>query len=150
MLEKQISSDYIKAMKERDSLKSTTLNFLRAQLKNIIIEKKLQELEDVDVIIVIKKQIKQRQDSIEQFRNYGRPELAEKEETEAAILKSYLPEELSEDEIKKIVDEAISETEATSMKDMGKVMKVVAAKAQGRADNKVVSSLVNQLLRAKG
>ncbi|MBU0469750.1 MAG: GatB/YqeY domain-containing protein [Candidatus Omnitrophica bacterium] len=150
MLEKQISLDYIKAMKAKDSLKSTTLNFLRAQMKNIIIDKKLQELEDVDVIAVIKKQIKQRQDSIEQFRNGGRPELADKEEAEVVILKFYLPEELSEEEIKKIIDEAIAETQATSMKDMGKVMKVVAEKAQGRADNKVVSSLVNQVLRTTG
>lgn len=149
MLEKKISSDYISAMKAKDSFKSTTLNFLRAQIKNILIEKKLQQLEDVDVIAVIKKQIKQRQDSIEQFRNGGRPELADKEEAELAILKSYLPEELSEEAIKKLVDEAIAETQATSMKDMGKVMKVVSEKAQGRADNKVVSSLVNQVLRSK-
>ena len=149
MLEKQITADYITAMKAKDFFKSTTLNFLRAQFKNIIIEKKVQELEDVDVITVIKKQVKQRQDSIEQFRDGGRPELADKEEAELAILKSYLPEELSEDEIVKLVDEAISETEATSMKDMGKVMKVVSEKAQGRVDNKVVSSLVNQILRAK-
>lgn len=149
MLEKQITADYITAMKAKDSFKSTTLNFLRAQFKNIIIEKKVQGLEDVDVITVIKKQVKQRQDSIEQFRDGGRPELADKEEAELAILKSYLPEELSEDEIVKLVDEAISETEATSMKDMGKVMKVVSEKAQGRVDNKAVSSLVNQILRAK-
>ncbi|HBG60297.1 MAG: hypothetical protein A2Y03_02360 [Omnitrophica WOR_2 bacterium GWF2_38_59] len=149
MLEKQISLDYVQAMKAKDSLKSTTLNFLRAQIKNICIEKKLKELEDVDVIAVIKKQIKQRLDSIEQFRNGGRLDLADKEEAEVAILKFYLPEELSEDEIRKMIDKAIVETEATSMKDMGKVMKVVAEKAQGRADNKVVSSLVNQLLRAK-
>ena len=111
-------------------------------------ERKTEDLEDVDVIAVIKKQVKQRQDSIEQFKNGGRPELAEKEQAELDILKGYLPQELSEEELQKIVEAAIEETNAASMKEMGSVMKVVVEKAQGRADNKKVSELVkNNLMK---
>ncbi len=152
MLEEQINKDYIQAMKAKDAVKSGTLSFLRAQLKNILIEKRTAgaeqppKLEDADVIVVIKKQIKQRQDSIEQFEKGGRKDLVEKEAAELVVLKSYLPEEMSEDALKALVDEAIKETSAGSMKDMGTVMKVVLAKAAGSADNKVVSGLVKAAL----
>jgi len=146
MLEEQISKDYIAAMKERDTVRSATLNFLRAQLKNVIIEKKAERLEDQDVIAVIKKQVKQRQDSIVQYEKGGRQDLAQKETAELAILKSYLPEEMSEQELEGVVTGAIEEVQAKSMKDMGKVMKIVTGKVQGRADNKLVSELVKRAL----
>ena len=146
MLEQQISKDYIQAMKDRDSLKSSVLSFLRAQLKNVIIEKKVDELEDQEVIAVIKKQVKQRQDSITQFEEGNRQDLAEKEKKELEILQSYLPEEMSEEEVKKIIDQIVKETGASSMKDMGAVMKAIALKIQGRADNRLVSNLVRQSL----
>jgi len=146
MLEDQIKQDYVQAMKDKDSLKSSTLSFLRAQLKNVIIEKKLEKLEDKDSISVIKKQIKQRQDSIEQFDKAARADLADKEKAELAILKSYLPEELSEADIQKVVDQAIGESKATSLKDMGAVMKIVVSQLEGRADNKLVSDLVKKSL----
>jgi len=149
MLVETINGDYIKAMKDKDSLRSSTLSFLRAQLKNSMIEKKVQELEDNEVIIIIKKQIKQRQDSIEQFEKGDRLELAEKEKKELLILKSYLPEEMPESELKTIVVAAIQEVGASSMKEMGQVMKIVQEKVAGRADNKLVSQLVkNQLTNA--
>src|SRR3989344_2026174 len=149
MLEDQLQKDYIQAMKDRDALKASTVNFLRAQLKNVRIEKRSETLEDKDVVTVIKKQIKQRQDSIEQYEKGGRNDLADKETAEMAILKTYLPEELSGEVLQQLVDQAVAETGAQSMKDMGNVIKAVAAKAQGRADNRVVSELVKKALSGK-
>lgn len=145
-LEEKILNDYKEAMKSRDSLKSSVLSFLRADLLNTAVAKKKAKLDDPEVITVIKKQIKQRQDSIEQFTKGGRVEMAEKEEKEMVILKSYLPPELSEDEIKRIIEEAIVSTAAAGMKDMGKVMKEVNAKVAGQADGKLVSDLVRARL----
>ncbi len=149
MLEEQLQKDYIQAMKNRDAVKASTVNFLRAHLKNVRIDKRSETLEDKDVVVVIKKQIKQRQESIEQYQKGGRMDLAEKESAEMNILKSYLPEELSEQAIQQFVEQAIRETGAQSMKDMGNVIKAVAAKAQGRADNRVVSELVKKTLAGK-
>ncbi|MCK5180798.1 MAG: GatB/YqeY domain-containing protein [Candidatus Omnitrophica bacterium] len=146
MLEEQIGKDYIKAMKDRDSVKSSTLSFLRAQMKNVLIEKKAEKLKDEEVIVVIKKQVKQRQESILQYEKGGRQDLAGKEAAELAILKDYLPEEMSEQELEGFVADAIGETQAGSMKDMGKVMKIITEKVQGRADNKLVSELVKRAL----
>jgi len=154
MLEEQINQDYIKAMKDRDKVKSSTLSFLRAQMKNIFIEKRagnadLQSLPDSDIMAVIKKQIKQRQDSIVQYEKGGREDLASKESAELTILKEYLPEEMSEQELEVLVAGAIEETQAESMKDMGKVMKVLTSKVQGRADNKLISEKVKRTLSQK-
>lgn len=146
MLQEQINKDYIAAMKARDSVKSGTLNFLRAQIKNVAIEKKAEQLDDTDVIAIIKKQIKQRQDSIEQFKQAGRTELVDKESGELDVLATYLPEQMSNDQIQEIVTAVIAELQATSMKDMGQVMKAVGDKTQGNADNKVVSQIVKQTL----
>ena len=142
----QISKDYIQAMKAKDSLKSSTLSFLRAQIKNVIIDKKKDVLEDEEVVAIIKKQVKQRHDSIEQYEKGGRPELAQKEKQELEILKNYLPEEMAAEQLGPIVEEAIKESGATSMKDMGAVMKAVMPKVAGKADNKMVSDLVKKSL----
>ena len=94
-LEDKISQDYVQAMKARDSLTSSVLSFLRAQIKNVKIDKRLETIPDEDVISVIKKQVKQRQDSITQFKAGNRMDLAQKEEKEWVILKNYLPPEMS-------------------------------------------------------
>ncbi len=146
MLEEKISQDYITAMKARDQVKSSTLNFLRSQLKYVIIEKKVKTLEDADVIAIIKKQVKQRQDSIEQYQAGGRQELADKEIAEMAILKSYLPQEMDEATLLGFIQESIKEANATSSKDMGIVMKVLMPKVAGKADNKMVSDLLKKTL----
>ena len=146
MLEEKIMSDYKEAMKARDSLKSSVLSFLRADMINVCVAKKKNKLDDPEVIAVIKKQIKQRQDSIEQFTKGGKIEMADKEGEEAKILKAYLPPELSAEEVKKIIEEAISVTGAQGLKDMGKVMKEVNAKIAGQADGKLTSDLVRQRL----
>lgn len=146
MLEEKIFNDYKEAMKARDTLKSSVLSYLRASLINTAIEKKKKSLDDNDAIAVIKKQVKQRQDSIEQFQKGNRPDLADKEIKELAVLKAYLPEELSPDEIKKVIEEAVLSTGASTMKDMGRVMKEVTAKIAGKTDGKLVSDLVKERL----
>lgn len=148
MLEEKIFNDYKEAMKSRDALKSSVLSYLRAAMINAAIEKKKKSLDDTDAIAVIKKQVKQRQDSIEQFQKGNRQDLADKEIKELDILKGYLPEELGPDEIKKIIEEAVLSTGASGMKDMGRVMKEVNARIAGRADGKLVSDLVKEKLSA--
>jgi len=146
MLEEKILNDYREAMKARDALKSSVLSFLRADLMNLAVAKKKKSLDDPEAVSVIKKQIKQRQDSIEQFTKGDRLEMAQKEKNELEILKAYLPAELSEDEVKKVIAEAVSETGASSMKDMGRLMKEVNAKLAGQADGKLVAELVKESL----
>lgn len=103
------------------------------------------DLDDAGIQKIISTMLKQRQDSIEQFRAGGREDLATKEEAEAKYLKSYMPEQMSEDEVKKVVDWAVKESGATSAKEMGKVMGLLMPKVQGKADGK----LVNQLVKAR-
>lgn len=146
MLEEKILNDYKEAMKSRDSIKSSVLSFLRAEFMNAAVAKKKKSLDDADAITVIKKQIKQHQDSIEQFKNGNRLDLAEKEEKELQVLKVYLPAELSVEELKKIIEEVMASTAASSIKDMGRVMKEVTAKISFRADGKLVSDLVRERL----
>ena len=146
MLEDKILADFKDAMKNRDTFKRSTLSFLRSQLKNMAIEKKKDKLDDSDVIITIKKQVKQRLDSIEKFESGGRQDLVEKEQNEVEILKTYLPEELSTGEIEGVIDEVIANTGASTVKDMGRVMKEIVSQVSGRADNKLVSELVRSKL----
>jgi uncharacterized protein YqeY len=146
MLEEKILNDYKEAMKKKDAIKSSTLSLLRAEVINVAIAKKKKALDDSEVIVVIKKQVKQHQDSIEQFKNGNRLDLADKEAKELEILKSYLPAELPEEEIKKLILEAIASTGAKDPKDMGKVMKEVNVKIAGKADGKLVSDLVREKL----
>ncbi len=149
MLEEKILQDYKDAMKNKDTLKSQALSFLRAQIMSAALEKKKNTLDDNEITAVIRKQVKQRQDSIEQFNKGGRLDLAEKEMKELELLKSYLPQELSVEEIKKIIEEAVQSTGACGIRDMGKVMKDVVAKLAGKADSKLVSDMVKERLIPK-
>jgi uncharacterized protein YqeY len=146
MLEEKILNDYKEAMKNKDTLRSAALSFLRADLINVAFAKKKKNLNDEEVIAVIRKQIKAHQDSVEQFKKGARQDLADKEAKELQILKAYLPQELTSDEIKKIIEEAVVSTGAQGQKDMGKVMKEVNAKISGRAEGKLVSDLVKERL----
>ena len=146
MLEEKLFNDYKEAMKQKDSLKASVLSFLRAEMINVAMAKKKPKLDDPETIAVIRKQVKARQDSIEQFTKGNRLDLAEKEQKELGILKSYLPPELSTEEIKKIIDEVVVTSAAAGMKDMGKVMKEVNVKIAGLADAKLVSDLVRERL----
>jgi uncharacterized protein YqeY len=147
-LEKRIDKDYIQAMKDRDQAKSSALSYLRAMVKQVKVDQRLEVLDDAGVMAVLKKQIKQRQDSIEQFEKGGRQDLAAKEKAEVDLMKGYLPAEMSADEIKGVIAEAVKETGAQSMKDMGNLMKAVRDKVAGRADGKLVSELVKEALSA--
>jgi uncharacterized protein len=145
-LEDKISQDYVQAMKARDSFTSSVLSFLRAQIKNVKVDKRLEQVPDAEVINVIKKQAKQRLDSITQFKAGGRTDLADKEEKELVVLKLYLPTEMSTEQLTKIVDEVIAVSGATSIKDMGRVMKDILARTAGQADNQTVGALVKERL----
>jgi uncharacterized protein len=142
MLEEKILNHYKQAMKDKDALKSSVLSFLRAELLNTAIAGKKKALDDNEIIAVIRKQAKQRQDSIEQFTKGGRADLADKETKEMEILKSYLPKEIPAGQIQGIIEEAVASTGAGGIKDMGKVMKEVLAKVGAQADSKIVSEMV--------
>ena len=143
MLTDKIAADMKEAMRAKDAVRLSTLRMLKSAVEYRKIEKKQEQFTDADVTAVIKKQIKQRQDSIEGFEKGGRADLVEKEKAELAVLKSYLPEELSRAELEEVVKTVIGELGATTKADMGKVMKAVQAKAAGRADNRLVSQLVS-------
>ncbi len=145
-LDERIMNDYKQAMKDKDSAKSSTLSFLRAQLKYALIDKRVEKLSDEDAIAVIKKQVKQRQDSITQFEQGGRADLADKEKAELNLLKSYLPQEMSAEELNAVIEAAVKQTGAASMKDMGNVMKILLPQIGGRADSKLVSDLIKKRL----
>ena len=146
-LTERIDSDLKTAMREKNATKLGVLRMLKAALTNAAIEKSAQgQLNDADATQVIRKQVKQRQDSIESFEKGGRAELAAKEKEELSILQSYLPQQLSADEISKVVRETIAEVGATSKAQMGAVMKAVQAKVAGRADGKTLSAEVQQQL----
>jgi len=125
-LEERLGRDLTAAMKARDAARTSTLRMARAALKNREIEKQ-GTLEEAEVARVLQVLVKQREDSAEQYDKGGRPELAEKERAEIAILKAYLPAEVSDQEVEAAVEQAISETGAASMKEMGKVMKAALA-----------------------
>ena len=142
VLEEKILNDYKEAMKARDALKSSILSFLRAEIMNTAIAKKKNKLDDAEITSVVRKQIRQHQDSIEQFRKGMRQELADKEEKELEVLKTYLPPELPQEEIAKLIDEAASAISAQGIKDMGRLIKEVNIKIAGKADPKLVSDMV--------
>jgi uncharacterized protein YqeY len=143
MLTEKIESDFKEAMRAKDAARLSTLRMLKSAIQYYKIEKKQEKLTDGDVTAVIKKQIKQRQDSIDGFEKGGRADLVDKEKAELAVLKSYLPEELSQAQTEEIVKAVIAEVGATTRADMGKVMKAVQEKTAGRADNRLVSQIVS-------
>ena len=147
-LKEQLFADLKTAMKEKDTLKKDTVQLIRSGILQFEKDNKV-ELDDEGVMEIITKQLKSRRDSLPDYIKSGREDLIEKLNKEIEILLGYLPEQLSEDEIAKIVEEAIAETGAASVKDMGKVMGIVNPKLKGRADMKVVGALVKKLLQGK-
>jgi hypothetical protein len=146
-LQQRIESAMRDAMRARDQRRTSTLRMAMAAAHNRQIEVG-HPLTDEEVVDVLAKQVKQRRESIEQFRAGGREEMAQAEEEEAAILAEYLPEQLSAADLEQIVDTAIAATGATTPADMGKVMGRVMAETRGRADGKAVSDLVRGKLGA--
>ena len=147
-LKEQLFADLKTAMKEKDTLKKDTVQLIRSGILQIEKDNKV-ELDDEGVIDVISKQLKSRRDSLPDYIKSGREDLIEKLNQEIESLLSYLPEQLSEDDIQTIVEEAIAQTGATTIKEMGKVMGIVTAKVKGRADMKVVGGLVKKMLQGK-
>ncbi len=145
-IEEKILNDYKEALRNKDTARSSALSFLRSNLKNAALGLKKDILDDPEAVGVIKKMAKQRKDSIEQFQQGQRDDLVAKETQELEILKSYLPPELSEEEVKKIIEEVIAEIKPTGMKDMGRVMKEVMDRTANSADGKMLSALVKQRL----
>ncbi|MDJ0710048.1 MAG: GatB/YqeY domain-containing protein [Woeseiaceae bacterium] len=146
-LKDQITQDMKSAMKagEKDRLKVVRL--MLAAIKQVEVDKRV-ELDDAAVLSVLDKMVKQRRDSVEQFEKGGREDLAAIERDEIAVLEDYLPEQLSANDLAALVDEVIAATGAASMKDMGKVMGEIKAKAAGRADMGAVSAAVKERLSA--
>jgi len=133
------------AMRARDKDRLGVLRMASSALKQIEIDERT-ELSEDRVLAVLDKLVKQRNESIQQYREGGRDELADKEEAEVAILREFLPQALNEDEINALIDEAIAETGASGMQEMGKVMGVLKPKMQGRADMSAVSARVKEKL----
>jgi uncharacterized protein YqeY len=147
-LSERVDSELKTAMREKNATKLGVLRMLKAALTNAAIEKggADSKLTDAEATQVIRKQVKQRQDSIESFEKGGRAELAAKEKEELSILQSYLPQAMSADEVSKVVRETIAEVGAGSKAQMGAVMKALQAKVGGRADGKTLSAEVQKQL----
>ncbi len=143
----RLEADYIVAYKSRDSVRLGVLRLLKTALKNFQVEH-LRAPEDADVMDVITRQCKQRQDSIEQYRAANRPELADKEAAEMAVLKEYLPAPLTGGELAAAVAEAVRAAGATGVKDMGRVMQQLMAAHKGRVDGKAASDAVKAALQS--
>ena len=147
-LQERVDSDLKEAMRAKDTRKLGVLRMLKSALKYAAIAKSgtEAELSDAEAAQVVRKQVKQRQDSIESFEKGGRAELAAKEKEELSILNAYLPQAMSSDELAKVVRDTIAETGATSKAQMGGVMKALQAKVAGRADGKTLSQEVSRQL----
>jgi len=143
-----LTEDMKQAMKDKESgkLRLSVIRMARANIKNIEIDEK-RELNDDEVLAVLVKEVKMRQDSLEEFAKAGREELVEQAKQEIAILRKYLPEQLSDEELRALVEEAVAETGAAGPKDMGKVMAALMPKTRGRADGKRINTMVRELLK---
>ena len=144
----QIEKDYIQAYKAKDSVRLTVLRLLKTAVKNKLVDlcRPGGTLDDGEMMDLIIKEGKQRQDSIEQYTAAGRNDLADKEAAELVVLQSYLPKPLTEEELTAVIDAAIAETGAASPRDMGKVISAVMAAHKGRVDGKVLSAAVKARL----
>ena len=147
-ISEQVDHDIKEAMKARQPDRLGVLRLLKAAIKNASIEKGGQAglLDNTEATAVIRKQVKQRQDSIEGFEKGGRPELADKERAEITLLQTYLPQSLPPDELARLVNDAIAETGATTKAQMGAVMKALTPKGAGRADGRTLSQEVQKRL----
>ncbi len=146
-LKEKLTDDMKQAMRDKEGgkLRLTVIRMVRANIKNVEIDRK-QELSNDEVLDVLAKEVKMRRDAVEEFNKGNRPDLVEGLEQEIAILMGYLPEQLSEAEVRTLVESAVAETQAVSPKEMGKVMAVLMPKVKGRADGKLVNTIVRELL----
>lgn len=141
-----LENDMKVALKEGNAVKLSVLRMLISAIRMFEIEKNLKEPQEGDVLQIIQKQVKQRRDSIDQFQKGNRKDLADRETTELKILESYLPKQLTEEELLAIVKACIAELGATNKSETGKVMKAVIEKTKGKSDGKTVNQIVMKLL----
>lgn len=145
-LNERLNEDMKQAMKSQDKFRLSVIRMVRSAIKNVEIDRK-QTLDDNEVLDILQRELKQRKDSLQEFEKAGRSDLVESVSAEIAILQDYLPQQLSEEEIKVIVQQTIQETGASSKADMGKLMAALMPKVKGRADGKLVNQLVQQALQ---
>ena len=144
-MKEQLLQDLKEAMKEKDILKKDTITMLRAAILQV--EKDSQKvLTEDEMSVIVAKEVKKRKESVKEYEDAGREDIANNLKREIEILSKYLPEQLSEEEIAKMVEDAISESGDTSPKDMGKVMSILRPKTAGKADGKLVSDIVKEKL----
>ena len=145
MLSEKIDLNIKESMKEKNELRLSTLRMLKAAIKNKEIDKK-EKLSEPEILDLIQKQVKQRKDSISEFQKAGRQDLIDKETKEIGVLELYLPKQLTEAELKDLIEKAIQKTGAKVKADMGKIMKEVMPQIAGRADGKQVNQIASSLL----
>lgn len=145
MLKEKLMEDLKSAMKERNEIKKNTVTMIKAAVLQVEKDKQIQ-LDDTQIIDIISKEAKKRKDALVEFEKSGRADLVAQTNEELSVIKAYLPEELSIEELEKIVEETIAEVNAVDMKDMGKVMQSVKAKTTGRADGKTINEIVKKKL----
>ena len=145
-LQKQVEEDFITALKSKDEAKTSTLRLLKNTIKNKEIETQ-KELNEQQIIQVLQKEINQRKESINEFKKGNRTDLIQKEEAELEVLNKYLPKQMDEKELEEIIKNEIKEQNATSIKDIGKVMQTVMPKVAGRADNQKIAQIVQKYLK---
>ncbi|MEC0247711.1 GatB/YqeY domain-containing protein [Paenibacillus chitinolyticus] len=144
-LSERLNDDMKQAMKSQDKFTLSVIRMVKASIKNIEIDQR-RALDDNEVLDVLNREVKQRKDSLQEFKNAGRDDLADSLHAEIDILMKYLPQQLTEEEVSAIVKQTIQEVGASSKADMGKVMSVLMPKVKGRADGKLVNQLVQQNL----
>ena len=145
MLKEKLMEDLKNAMKEKNEIKKNTVTMIKAAVLQIEKDKQIQ-LEDTQILEIISKEAKKRKDALVEFEKSGRQDLVNQTNEELAVIKEYLPEELSIEELEKIIEETIKEVNAVDMKDMGKVMQAVKTKTTGRADGKTINEIVKKKL----
>ena len=144
-LEERLTDEMKQAMKSSDKLRLSTIRMIRAAVKNKEIELR-KKLDDEEIQRVIQGMVRKGEESVEQFQSGGRMDLVEKEKKEIEILKSFLPQPIGQEEIIRIIDQSIGETQASSLKDLGKVMKSVIPKLGGKVDGRLINQLVKERL----
>ena len=145
-LKQKLQEDLKSSMKNKDAIKKSVITLIRSAIKQYEVDNRV-ELGDDEIVDLIAKQLKQTRDSREEFKKAGREDLVSKAEAEIEVLKEYLPQQLSEEELNEIVISTISELGATSMKDMKTVMSSIMSKVKGRADGKLINELVRKNLQ---
>lgn len=144
-LKQTLNETLVTAMKAKEQDKVNVLRSIQAAIKQVEVDKRI-ELSDTDILSVLQKQVKQRQESLSIYKDNGREDLANKEQFEIDIISQFLPTPLTEDELKEIVSQVVTELQATSIKDMGKVMNEVKTRTAGKAEPSIISVLVKKVL----